>query len=358
MRQKRAKAYRKLMATFERHFGFRSPYQVLFTADFLSAAESFKLSAVGGVHRTLQGDVKGMMSQCCIKLLYDADAQSTITTAKTLERRRCGHIAEALSPAACVLECVGSRNKNRYVVATQDRELRAKLREIPGVPLVYINRSVMVMEPPSPATVVLKEERERAQRGITPGEAVALGKRKRQSNVVAPQSTLSSEDAAAGLAGKPSNGGADAGTAEVTATTSGEDGGERLKKRKKRGPPGPNPLSMKKKKPTTTTTTTQTQTQRTLQAAAGRPVAKSSTPPTGATGSDSLATKQNKAGAKAPGAQSSTAAASAAGNAASTSTPTAVDGAGDAKTRRKRPRKHKRSGQGAAPGGDNDGEQD
>ena len=223
MRQKRAKAYRKLMATFERHFGFRAPYQVLYTADFLSAAESFQLSASHGVHKVLQSDVKGMITQCCIKTLYDAKAQTTIATAKELERRRCGHIEEARSPADCVLECVGNRNKNRYVVATQDRDLRAKLREIPGVPLIYINRSVMVMEPPSPATVVLKEERERAQRGVTAAEAVSLGKRKRQSNVVTPQS----------LAGN---------------TTGPKRDTDPTPKKRKRGPPQPNPLSMKRKK--------------------------------------------------------------------------------------------------------------
>jgi U3 small nucleolar RNA-associated protein 23 len=33
------------------------------------------------------------------------------------------------------------------VVASQDDEVRRHMRAIPGVPLVYVRRSVMVMEP-------------------------------------------------------------------------------------------------------------------------------------------------------------------------------------------------------------------
>lgn len=51
---------------------------------------------------------------------------------------------------------VGDTNKHRYVVATQSQPLRAKLRAIPATPLVHVNRSVMVLEPPSDATLRAK----------------------------------------------------------------------------------------------------------------------------------------------------------------------------------------------------------
>lgn len=51
----------------------------------------------------------------------------------------------------------GNSNKHRYVVATQSQPLRVKLRSIPAVPIVHVNRSVMVLEPPSDATLKLKE---------------------------------------------------------------------------------------------------------------------------------------------------------------------------------------------------------
>jgi len=46
----------------------------------------------------------------------------------------------------------GDTNQFNYCVATQDLNLRDYLRRIPGIPLIYINRSVMILEPPSPAT--------------------------------------------------------------------------------------------------------------------------------------------------------------------------------------------------------------
>jgi hypothetical protein len=51
----------------------------------------------------------------------------------------------------------GELNKHRYIVASQSQPLRARLREIPAVPLIHINRSVMVLEPLSDATTKQKD---------------------------------------------------------------------------------------------------------------------------------------------------------------------------------------------------------
>ena len=50
----------------------------------------------------------------------------------------------------------GETNKHRYVVATQSHPLRVKLRSIPATPIIHINRSVTVLEPPSDATLQAK----------------------------------------------------------------------------------------------------------------------------------------------------------------------------------------------------------
>lgn len=52
---------------------------------------------------------------------------------------------------------LGEKNKHRYVVATQSHPLRVKLRSVPGTPIVHINRSVVVLEPPSDVTLKAKE---------------------------------------------------------------------------------------------------------------------------------------------------------------------------------------------------------
>ena len=58
------------------------------------------------------------------------------------------------------------------------------LRAVPGVPLVYINRSVMIMEPMAPISAMKRErgEREKFRAGIKelkPKKAAAGNKRKR-----------------------------------------------------------------------------------------------------------------------------------------------------------------------------------
>lgn len=40
----------------------------------------------------------------------------------------------------------------KYVVASQDKDLRAALRSLPGIPLVYFNNVIMILEPPSYAS--------------------------------------------------------------------------------------------------------------------------------------------------------------------------------------------------------------
>ena len=117
-----------------------------------------------------------MITQCSIHELYmqGGDQQPAVDLAKLFERRKCNH-REAIPGDDCLQSVVGSSwnhplrnahsssfsgemNKHRYVIATQSQPLRVKLRGIPGTPIVHINRSVIVLEPPSEATVKAKEE--------------------------------------------------------------------------------------------------------------------------------------------------------------------------------------------------------
>ena len=118
-----------------------------------------------------------MITQCCIHELYVAgrSQQAAVDLAKTFERRRCNHmepipgdecVTSVVGASAHLMELVvyseqgfdaGETNKHRYVVATQSQSLRIRLRSIPAVPIVHVNRSVMVLEPPSDATVKAKK---------------------------------------------------------------------------------------------------------------------------------------------------------------------------------------------------------
>lgn len=119
-----------------------------------------------------------MITQCCIKELFELgqDASDASALAKTFSRRYCNH-KEPLAGDRCTASVIGkesflrsrgpvsptnlalgSENKTRYVVASQSDPLRARLRRIPGVPLIHIKRAVLVCEPPSDATMSKKTE--------------------------------------------------------------------------------------------------------------------------------------------------------------------------------------------------------
>jgi len=132
-----------------------------------------------------------VITQCCIRHLYTAKDEPAIDQAKTFERRRCGHheLPEPLSTLDCLKEVVDPKssqtNKHRYIIASQDTDVRAYMRNIPGVPLIYINRSVMIMEPMAEATddIRLKEERLKFRSGLKSKYPQSLlGKRARDHN--------------------------------------------------------------------------------------------------------------------------------------------------------------------------------
>ncbi|KAF2146874.1 uncharacterized protein K452DRAFT_219118 [Aplosporella prunicola CBS 121167] len=238
MRGKRAKQYRKLMHQYGLTFGFREPYQVLVDAQMVQDAERFKMDLAGGLERTLQGKIKPMITHCSMRHLYEAKDQTVIAHAKSFERRRCNHheLEKPLSTLECIQSVVDPKgantNKHRYCVATQDPKVRAFLRKIPGVPLVYINRSVMIMEPMGGATEDVRDraEKDKFRAGIKGTRRTAAelsAKRKRDED--GDDSDVSMEDATAGA------------EAEGNAAL-------QPKKKQKKGPKGPNPLSVKKPK--------------------------------------------------------------------------------------------------------------
>ena len=148
-----------------------------------------------------------------------SNKNALIDLARTFERRRCDHhtLDEPLSTLACftsVVDPKGSRtNKNRYIVASQEEEVRRWARGIKGVPSVYVKRSVMVMEPMSQGSLGVREG---AERGKLRGGIRKVGEQGERKRKRAEESEDHVKDEA--------------------------------KKKRTRGLKGPNPLSVKRPK--------------------------------------------------------------------------------------------------------------
>ena len=237
MRGKRSKQYRKLMQQYALAFGFREPHQVLVDAGIIKDAARFKMRLGAMLERTLHGPIKPMITQCCIRHLYsaasDSEKDNWIEVAKQAERRRCGHheLEQPLSALECLMDVVDPKgsgtNRHRYVVASQEQEVRRAMREIAGVPLVYIARSVMILEPMAARTEQIRDsgEKEKVRAGLKGRRGIAGVKRKRDQE----------HDAVEG----------DLGQDEKDHTTPTD---APIPKKRTRGPKGPNPLSMRKGK--------------------------------------------------------------------------------------------------------------
>ena len=98
-----------------------------------------------------------------LKDVPQSTKDALILTAKSMERRRCNHhvLDEPLSTLECFNSVIDPKsshtNKNRYVVASQDEDVRRYCRSVKGVPLVFVKRSVMVMEPMAACSINARE---------------------------------------------------------------------------------------------------------------------------------------------------------------------------------------------------------
>ncbi|CAL5866431.1 uncharacterized protein PFLUO_LOCUS639 [Penicillium psychrofluorescens] len=196
MRAKRSKKYRKLMHQYELAFGFREPYQVLVDANFLRAVDSFKMDLIPALERTLQGKVKPHAKknkEHYILATADAPTQKKSAQNDFQQRKR-----------------KRDDEREEQQAMRRAKALRIGARSIPGVPIVYVKRSVMVLEPMSTPSDMVREGVENSKFRAGLNEKSAPVKRRQEG-----ESSTATED------------------------------------KKKRGPKkvkAPNPLSMKKPK--------------------------------------------------------------------------------------------------------------
>ena len=180
--------------------------------------------------------MKPMITTCDMRHLYNAKPknETLILQAKEYERRRCNHqdLEEPLSTLECLSSVVDPKdnntNKHRYVVASNDLTTRKQMRRIAGVPLIYIAKSVVLMEPMANASEEQREREEKSKfkQGLKGQRKPDAGQKRKR------------ED------GEEEN--ADAGGDQSIAGATGDARTPKTKRQK--GLKGPNPLSVKKAK--------------------------------------------------------------------------------------------------------------
>ncbi|CAG9865037.1 unnamed protein product [Phyllotreta striolata] len=154
MKVKRYKKVNKNLRFFINNFGFRQPYQILVDGTFCYCALNNKVNIADNVPRYLQGEIKLITTQCAIIEMENLGPKlhGALLILKQYAVHKCGHEGKPIAGSKCFLNMLGKSNENHYILATQDRDLQEKAREIVGVPLLYLHMKTPVLEKPSEAS--------------------------------------------------------------------------------------------------------------------------------------------------------------------------------------------------------------
>ncbi|KAG2763904.1 hypothetical protein JG687_00001778 [Phytophthora cactorum] len=172
MRYLRAKGIRKALRQFHFLCGIKPPYKVLLDGNFIAMCLQMKVD----VHERVPKYLQVKQHECEFYVPRAAlDELKTLgeTTKEAYELAKSFKVAEVydqsqdekqetVDVSKSIQSIIGERNDRKFVVCTQEVELRKALRLVPGVPLLYLNRSVLVFEEISRATLAIVRQEEKA----------------------------------------------------------------------------------------------------------------------------------------------------------------------------------------------------
>ncbi|KAJ1266981.1 hypothetical protein BS78_07G021800 [Paspalum vaginatum] len=153
MRVKKRSKHRKTVKFYATCFGFREPYKVLIDGTFIHHLLTHRLLPADDALRTLLSASRTpslFTSKCVLaelRRLGKSHAEA-FDAAQLLAVTKCEH-DKVVSAVSCFISLIGDKNPEHFFVATQDADLREKLREVPGVPVIYGLKNSLFIEQPS-----------------------------------------------------------------------------------------------------------------------------------------------------------------------------------------------------------------
>ena len=131
---------------FQHNTALQPPYNVLVDTNFLSHTVQKKLELLSTMMDCLYAKCIPIITDCVMaeleKLGQKYRIALRIARDERWERLKCGH--KGVYADDCIVQRVTA--SKCYIVATCDRELRRRIRKIPGVPLMYIVRRRYAIE--------------------------------------------------------------------------------------------------------------------------------------------------------------------------------------------------------------------
>ncbi|KAI4122526.1 MAG: hypothetical protein LQ338_005772 [Usnochroma carphineum] len=123
-----------------------SPYNVLVDTNFLSHTVQRKLELLKTMMDCLHANCIPIITSCVMAELEKLGAHYRIALQiardERWERLKCDHKGDYAD--ACIVDRV--RKHKIYIVATNDRDLKRRVRKIPGVPIMSVARGKYIIE--------------------------------------------------------------------------------------------------------------------------------------------------------------------------------------------------------------------
>ncbi|CAN0134281.1 unnamed protein product [Discosporangium mesarthrocarpum] len=178
MRVTRAKQYRRHLRFFRIVYGIAPPYKVILDGNFIHQCITSKVDIEARLASVLQGASVRLFTPRAAQVELEALGPDFVP-AFQFAKKRCRALsvpsgedlvlqegrggegnAEGDDPATQIAAAVGKDNAGKFIVASQDDELRSQLRRVAGCPLIHITRTVVLMEAPSGKTKATFEKAE------------------------------------------------------------------------------------------------------------------------------------------------------------------------------------------------------
>ncbi|XP_010524485.1 PREDICTED: rRNA-processing protein UTP23 homolog isoform X2 [Tarenaya hassleriana] len=179
MRVTRQKRNRRTVRFYKVSFGFRHPYKVLCDGTFVHHLVVNQITPADTALSSLLGDPVKLFTTRCqlaeLKRMGKVYAES-LEAAQMLTTATCNH-DKPKAADACILEVIGKNNPEHFFVGSQDVELRKKLHQVPGVPLIFCLRNSLQLEQPSDFQRQFTKTSEEERQHMTEMERKMLEKR-------------------------------------------------------------------------------------------------------------------------------------------------------------------------------------
>jgi U3 small nucleolar RNA-associated protein 23 len=180
MGRKKDKWIKKTLNFYKFVFKFDSPYKVIIDGNFASMALNKKFEMKSALEKLLDEKVILIIPSCIFKEVQSIEDKipGLLKLLSQYKIEECSH--GLLSPTNCIRDYIGNKNQSKYFVATQDNFLRLQLRNIPGVPLIFFEQNMLLMDKPSKVSIEASERRENLKEDPQKKEKKILNEKKEE----------------------------------------------------------------------------------------------------------------------------------------------------------------------------------